>query len=129
MYTLFTIYLFDNGVDPVYIYMASLQVDAYLTPEEMFKGDMVETIPLAKIAESVMSSFHTAFDTEREKLPSMFPEGETVRPWNFQPDIVFSRFTKVHERLKIAYVSSTALLVRARHGCLPYFYLWLGITT
>lgn len=81
------------------------QVESFLTPEEMFKGDISETVPLVKIAEKVMSSFSQSFTEVRAKLSQMYPPGATHYDWDFSPDIIFSRFTKVHERLKVAYVS------------------------
>lgn len=86
------------------------QVDAFLTPEEMFKGDITETLPLLKVAEKVMSSFLMSFNVVSEKIPTMFPPGVSIRKWDFSPDIIFSRFVKVHERLKVAYVSKDKTL-------------------
>ncbi|GFR90124.1 dynein heavy chain 17, axonemal, partial [Elysia marginata] len=78
-------------------------VDNYLRPEEMFRGDIAETIPAVKLAEGVMSHFRKAFDMTRKRLPTMFRDGRPPVPWTFEPDLVFARFTKVHERLKTAF--------------------------
>ncbi|GFO38901.1 dynein heavy chain 9, axonemal [Plakobranchus ocellatus] len=78
-------------------------VDNFLRPDEMFKGDIAETIPAVKVAENVMSQFRKAFDTTRAGLPKLYKNGQEPVPWTFEPDLVFSRFTKVHERLKTAF--------------------------
>ena len=87
------------------------QVDGFLQPEEMFRNDIAETIPSVRVAEKVMSQFRKAFDITRGRLPKMYKDGREPVPWTFEPDLVFSRFTKVHERLKTVFVSNVISIV------------------
>lgn len=82
-----------------------LKVEGITNPEDIFKGDIAELLPVVQSANKIMSIFKDEFLKYKEKLPSLFPPGAQVRPWLFSPDMVFSRFDKVHDRLKTVFVS------------------------
>ena len=88
-----------------FFYQFYSKVNSFLEPADMFKGEIEEIIGNVKIADSLMTHFRHTFDKHKVKVPSMYAKDEEPRRWHFDSEMVFERFTKVHKRLKLAYVS------------------------
>uniref|UniRef100_A0A3B3HN46 Dynein heavy chain tail domain-containing protein n=1 Tax=Oryzias latipes TaxID=8090 RepID=A0A3B3HN46_ORYLA len=86
------------------------KVFAYLIPEQLFKMEIEEGMERVQICISVMRTFKELFHIYRQKIPSYYKEGQTVKSWDFSETLVFKRLDGIIERLQmIEEVFATAL--------------------
>ena len=76
----------------------------------MFKGEIEEGIGPVRQANKLMILFRKTFDKYKDKILRMFPPGNWTPTrkyqWDFDPKLVFHRYTQVHDRLKMGLVSN-----------------------
>uniref|UniRef100_A0A8C0G3E5 Dynein axonemal heavy chain 11 n=1 Tax=Chelonoidis abingdonii TaxID=106734 RepID=A0A8C0G3E5_CHEAB len=77
------------------------QARSYLSPEDLLKGEIEETLEHVQTAENTLRSFKNFFFSHREKLASYFTNGKDFKPWDFQSNMVFARFDLFLNRLDI----------------------------
>uniref|UniRef100_A0A8C3PC88 Dynein axonemal heavy chain 11 n=1 Tax=Chrysemys picta bellii TaxID=8478 RepID=A0A8C3PC88_CHRPI len=75
------------------------QARSYLSPEDLLKGEIEETLEHVQIAVNTLRSFKNFFFSHREKLASYFTNGKEFKPWDFQSNMVFARFDLFLNRL------------------------------
>ncbi|XP_039379207.1 dynein heavy chain 11, axonemal isoform X1 [Mauremys reevesii] len=75
------------------------QARSYLSPEDLLKGEIEETLEHVQIAGNTLRSFKNFFFSHREKLASYFTNGKEFKPWDFQSNMVFARFDLFLNRL------------------------------
>ena len=81
-----------------------MQCRAYLDPAEIFKGEIEEVTKKVSVALKNLLAFKDVYNTYREKLKEYFKDGEP-REWEFAPSMVFHRFDKFIERVRLVDVS------------------------
>uniref|UniRef100_A0A7M4FBW4 Dynein axonemal heavy chain 11 n=1 Tax=Crocodylus porosus TaxID=8502 RepID=A0A7M4FBW4_CROPO len=75
------------------------QARAYLSPEDLLKGEAEEALEHVQIAINNVKSFKNSFVSHRKKLESYFTNGKEFKPWDFQSKMVFARFDMFLNRL------------------------------
>ncbi|XP_074840744.1 dynein axonemal heavy chain 11 isoform X2 [Carettochelys insculpta] len=75
------------------------QARSYLSPEDLLKGEIEETLEHVQIALNTLRSFKNFFYSYREKLASYFSSGKEFKSWDFQSSMVFARFDLFLNRL------------------------------
>jgi len=75
-----------------------------LDPAEIFKGEIEETVVKVQKAVKSLVAFKDIYVTYRDKVKDYFKEG-TPRDWEFAPVLVFHRYDKFIERVKLICVS------------------------
>uniref|UniRef100_A0A8C4YFM3 Dynein axonemal heavy chain 11 n=1 Tax=Gopherus evgoodei TaxID=1825980 RepID=A0A8C4YFM3_9SAUR len=75
------------------------QARSYLSPEDLLKGEIEETLEHVQIAVNTLRSFKNFFFSHREKLASYFTNSKEFKPWDFQSNMVFARFDLFLNRL------------------------------
>ncbi|XP_044534788.1 dynein axonemal heavy chain 11 [Gracilinanus agilis] len=86
------------------------QAVTYLSPDELMKGEVEESLERVQVAISVLKTFKNSFFSYREELARYFTRRQEVRPWDFQSHMVFWRFDKFFNRLmKLEDIFSTML--------------------
>ncbi|KAL8567548.1 hypothetical protein ACOMHN_054362 [Nucella lapillus] len=82
----------------------------FLAPDELFKGEMEETLDKVRKAALVLKAFKQKFEDHRHKLPTYFKDGQDPRLWEFAPDLVFARYDQfVHRVETVKSLMETAL--------------------
>ncbi|PNI58007.1 DNAH11 isoform 4 [Pan troglodytes] len=85
------------------------QAIAYLSPEDLLRGEIEESLEKLQVAVNILKTFKNSFFNYRKKLASYFM-GRKLRPWDFQSHLVFCRFDKFLDRLiKIEDIFATTL--------------------
>ncbi|EMP26627.1 Dynein heavy chain 11, axonemal [Chelonia mydas] len=75
------------------------QARSYLSPPDLLKGEIEETLEHVQIAVHTLRSFKNFFFSHREKLASYFTNGKEFKPWDFQSNMVFARFDQFLNRV------------------------------
>ena len=75
------------------------QARNFLAPDELFNGEVEETIDKVRKAVKVLHAFTDLYEEHRQKLKTYFKDGETVREWEFAPELVFARYNLFVERV------------------------------
>ncbi|XP_038934021.1 dynein axonemal heavy chain 11 isoform X4 [Rattus norvegicus] len=75
------------------------QARAYLSPEDLLKGEIEDALEKVQVAIGVLRMFQNSFFKYRRGLTSYFTGDTEQRPWDFQSHLVFSRFNKFLDRL------------------------------
>ncbi|XP_039198067.1 dynein heavy chain 11, axonemal isoform X1 [Crotalus tigris] len=76
------------------------QATLYLSPEDIMKREAEETLEQVQSALNTLRSFKDAFFNERTQVATYFTSSQEVRFWDFQPQMVFSRFDMFLNRLE-----------------------------
>ncbi|KAG8139083.1 hypothetical protein E2320_001864 [Naja naja] len=76
------------------------QATLYLSPEDIMKREAEETLEQVQSALNTLRSFKDAFFNERKQVATYFTSSQEVRFWDFQPQMVFSRFDMFLNRLE-----------------------------
>jgi len=82
-----------------------IQCRSYLDPENLFKGDVEETLLRVNQAMKGLTAFKDIFESTRIKMKEFFKNGEP-REWEFTPVLVFHRYDRFIERINKIRVSS-----------------------
>uniref|UniRef100_A0A493TYR8 Dynein heavy chain tail domain-containing protein n=1 Tax=Anas platyrhynchos platyrhynchos TaxID=8840 RepID=A0A493TYR8_ANAPP len=75
------------------------QALAYLSPEDLLKGEMEESLGKVQMVLSILNDFKGAFEDRREKLHTYYEPGQEVKEWDFHATMVFSRLDSFLKRL------------------------------
>ncbi|XP_034877289.1 dynein heavy chain 11, axonemal [Mirounga leonina] len=85
------------------------QAIAYLSPEDLLKGEVEDSLEKVQVAINVLKTFKTSFFNYRKELANYF-KGNELKPWDFQSQLVFCRFDKFLDRfMKIEDIFVTIL--------------------
>ncbi|KAM5302539.1 dynein axonemal heavy chain 11 isoform 2-T2 [Glossophaga mutica] len=74
------------------------QATAYLSPEDLLKGEIEDSLEKVQVAINVLKTFKSSFFNYRSGLANYFVGNKEAKPWDFQPHLVFCRFDKFLDR-------------------------------
>ncbi|KAM6297516.1 dynein axonemal heavy chain 9 [Aegotheles albertisi] len=77
------------------------QALVYLSPEDLLKGEMEESLGKVQMVLGILNAFKGAFEERREKLHTYYEPGQEVREWDFHSMVVFARLDSFLERLEM----------------------------
>ena len=80
------------------------QALVYLSPEDLLKGEMEESLGKVQMVLGILNTFKGAFEERREKLHTYYEPGQEVREWDFHTMMVFARLDSFLKRLKMVEV-------------------------
>ncbi|XP_049749389.1 dynein axonemal heavy chain 11 isoform X2 [Elephas maximus indicus] len=72
---------------------------AYLSPEDLFKGEIEDSMEKVQIAIHILKTFRNSFFNYQKVLARYFTGNKELKPWDFQSHLVFCRFDKFLDRL------------------------------
>ncbi|XP_062957128.1 dynein axonemal heavy chain 11 [Cynocephalus volans] len=75
------------------------QAIAYLSPEDLLKGEVEDSLEKVQVAINIFKTFKNSFFNYRKRLASYFTGSKEPRLWDFQSHLVFCRFDKFLGRL------------------------------
>ncbi|XP_041939413.1 dynein heavy chain 9, axonemal [Alosa sapidissima] len=76
------------------------QAQSYLNPEDILKGDVVESLARAQTALDILLHYKQTFEDRRSSLSQYQRGGKEVKPWDFHPIMVFAGMDRFIDRLK-----------------------------
>ncbi|NXB03113.1 DYH9 protein, partial [Cnemophilus loriae] len=86
------------------------QAVVYLSPEDLLKGEMEESLGKVQTVSDILGAFKEAFEERRESLHVYCEPGQEVRRWDFHTRLVFARLDSFLKRLQMVKgLLSTAL--------------------
>ena len=68
------------------------QAQVYLVPDEILKGEVSESLLTVQTSLEILQLFRTTYEDRRVNLTDYQRDGKSVKPWDFSPFLVFSRF-------------------------------------
>ncbi|XP_072737632.1 dynein axonemal heavy chain 9-like [Ciconia boyciana] len=77
------------------------QALVYLSPEDLLKGEMEESLGKVQMVLGILNMFKGAFEERREKLHTYYEPGQEVREWDFHAMMVFARLDSFLKRLEM----------------------------
>ncbi|NXY46192.1 DYH9 protein, partial [Ceuthmochares aereus] len=77
------------------------QARVYLSPEDLLKGEMRESLGKLQMVLSVLKEFKEAFEERREKLHTYYEPYQEAKEWDFHAGIVFARLDSFLKRLEM----------------------------
>ncbi|XP_075026233.1 dynein axonemal heavy chain 9-like [Calonectris borealis] len=77
------------------------QALVYLSPEDLLKGEMEESLGKVQMVLGILNAFKGAFEERREKLHTYYEPGQEVREWDFHATMVFARLDSFLKRLEM----------------------------
>jgi len=80
------------------------QALVYLSPEDLLKGEMEESLGKVQMVLGILNAFKGAFEERREKLHTYYEPGQEVREWGFHATMVFARLDSFLKRLEMVEV-------------------------
>ncbi|NXA70989.1 DYH9 protein, partial [Mohoua ochrocephala] len=72
----------------------------YLSPEDLLKGEMEESLGKVQMVFDILDAFKGAFEERRENLHVYCEPGQEVRKWHFHTKLVFTRLDSFLKRLQ-----------------------------
>nr|XP_054501355.1 dynein axonemal heavy chain 9-like [Agelaius phoeniceus] len=86
------------------------QAVVYLSPEDLLKGEVEESLGKVQTALDILSAFKGALEERRANLQVYYEPGQQVRSWDFPSRLVFARLDSFLQRLQVVKgLLSTAL--------------------
>ncbi|KAI8492613.1 Dynein heavy chain 9, axonemal, partial [Branchiostoma belcheri] len=73
----------------------------FLQPEEIFKGEIEESLDKVRKAADVIELWRDMYEEHKQSLNSYFKEGKEAVEWEFNRSMVFTRLDSFAERLKV----------------------------
>eukprot|EP00058_Branchiostoma_floridae_P013849 XP_002599337.1 hypothetical protein BRAFLDRAFT_275161 [Branchiostoma floridae] len=73
----------------------------FLQPEEIFKGEIEESLDKVRKAADVMELWRDMYEEHKQSLNSYFKEGKEAVEWEFNRQMVFERLDSFTERLRV----------------------------
>ncbi|XP_066292954.1 dynein beta chain, ciliary-like [Branchiostoma lanceolatum] len=73
----------------------------FLQPEEIFKGEIEESLDKVRKAADVMELWRDMYEEHKQSLNSYFKEGKEAVEWEFNRGMVFERLDSFTERLRV----------------------------
>ncbi|KAJ7420209.1 hypothetical protein BTVI_22374 [Pitangus sulphuratus] len=77
------------------------QAVVYLSPEDLLKGEMEESLGKVQTVLDILNGFKGVFEERRENLHMYYEPGQEVRKWNFHSRMVFARLDSFLKRLEM----------------------------
>ncbi|XP_027547622.1 dynein heavy chain 9, axonemal [Neopelma chrysocephalum] len=77
------------------------QAVVYLSPEDLLKGEMEESLGKVQTVLDILNGFKGVFEERRENLHMYYEPGQEVRKWDFHSWMVFARLDSFLERLEM----------------------------
>ncbi|XP_064531689.1 dynein axonemal heavy chain 9 isoform X4 [Pseudopipra pipra] len=77
------------------------QAVVYLSPEDLLKGEMEESLGKVQTVLDILNGFKEVFEERRENLHMYYEPGQEVRKWDFHSWMVFARLDSFLERLEV----------------------------
>ncbi|KAL2297572.1 hypothetical protein Nmel_016116 [Mimus melanotis] len=77
------------------------QAVLYLSPEDLLKAEMEESLGKVQTVFDILNAFKGAFEERRESLHVYYEPGQEVRRWEFHPRLVFARLDSFLHRLEM----------------------------
>ncbi|XP_053270380.1 dynein axonemal heavy chain 9-like [Pleuronectes platessa] len=68
------------------------QAQMFLVPDEILKGEVSESLLKVQTCLEILQLFRTTYEDRRVNLAEYQRAGNLVKPWDFSPVLVFSRF-------------------------------------
>ncbi|NXB68815.1 DYH9 protein, partial [Struthidea cinerea] len=87
------------------------QAVVYLSPEDLLKGEVEESLGKVQTVFDILNAFKGAFEERRERLHVYYQPGQEVRKWDFHTRLVFARLDSFLKRLEMV----KGLLTTALH--------------
>lgn len=93
-------------IKPLFHFLVScVKARSHLNPEDILKGDVVESLSCMESTLDVLTHFKEIFNEKRNSLTQYQRNGMEVKPWDFSPSMVFSGLDRFTGRLKAIEVS------------------------
>lgn len=96
--------VFCDGISDLSGVILLFQALVYLSPEDLLKGDMEESLGKVRMVLGILNTFKEAFEERREKLHTYYEPGQEVREWDFSSTMVFVRLDTFLKRLEMVEV-------------------------
>lgn len=80
------------------------QATLYLSPEDLLKGEMEESLGKVQTVSDILNAFKGAFEERWENLHQYYEPGQEVRKWDFHSRLVFARLDSFLQRLEMVKV-------------------------
>uniref|UniRef100_A0A1B6BXH8 Dynein beta chain, ciliary-like n=1 Tax=Clastoptera arizonana TaxID=38151 RepID=A0A1B6BXH8_9HEMI len=77
------------------------QANKYLEPESLFQGEIQESNAKLVLVVKTINDFKETVENCRNRVLTMFPEGQEPIPWLFDPNLIFERLNAYLDRLII----------------------------
>ncbi|NXO09420.1 DYH9 protein, partial [Oriolus oriolus] len=77
------------------------QAVLYLSPEDLLRGEMEESLGKVQTVSDILNAFKGAFEERRENLHVYYEPGREVRKWDFHARLVFARLDSFLKRLEM----------------------------
>ncbi|NXH98563.1 DYH9 protein, partial [Pachycephala philippinensis] len=77
------------------------QAVVYLSPEDLLKGELEESLGKVQTAFDILNAFKGAFEERRQNLHVYYEPGQHVRRWDFHSRLVFARLDSFLKRLEM----------------------------
>uniref|UniRef100_A0A8P0S8H0 Dynein axonemal heavy chain 11 n=1 Tax=Canis lupus familiaris TaxID=9615 RepID=A0A8P0S8H0_CANLF len=74
------------------------QATAYLSPEDLLKGEVEDSLEKVQVAINILKTFKKSFFNYRKELASYFMGNKELKLWDFHSQLVFCRFDKFLDR-------------------------------
>uniref|UniRef100_A0A8D2N8R8 Dynein axonemal heavy chain 17 n=1 Tax=Zonotrichia albicollis TaxID=44394 RepID=A0A8D2N8R8_ZONAL len=82
------------------------QAVVYLSPEDLLKGEVEESLGKVQTVSDVLSAFKGALEERRANLQVYYEPGQQVRSWDFPSRLVFARLDSFLQRLHMGLLST-----------------------
>ncbi|KAA0725373.1 Dynein heavy chain 9, axonemal [Triplophysa tibetana] len=76
------------------------QAQSYLNPEDILKGDVMESLSRVQIAIDVLTHFKNTYEEQKANLSQFRKNEKEVKPWDFSPLMVFAGLDHFMKRLR-----------------------------
>ncbi|OXB81205.1 UNVERIFIED_CONTAM: hypothetical protein H355_005135 [Colinus virginianus] len=73
----------------------------FLSPEDLLKGEMEESLGKVQMVLSILNGFKEAFEDRREELHTYYKSDQEVKEWDFHAMMVFTRLDSFLKRLEM----------------------------
>uniref|UniRef100_A0A669PYI5 Dynein axonemal heavy chain 9 n=1 Tax=Phasianus colchicus TaxID=9054 RepID=A0A669PYI5_PHACC len=77
------------------------QAVVHLSPEDLLKGEMEESLGKVQMVLSILNGFKEAFEDRREELHTYYKSDKEVKEWDFHATMVFARLDSFLKRLEM----------------------------
>uniref|UniRef100_A0A8C3EY43 Dynein axonemal heavy chain 9 n=1 Tax=Corvus moneduloides TaxID=1196302 RepID=A0A8C3EY43_CORMO len=82
------------------------QAVVYLSPEDLLKGEMEESLGKVQTVFDILNAFKGAVEERRENLHVYYEPGQEVRKWDFHTRLVFARLDSFLKRLEMGLLTT-----------------------
>lgn len=88
------------------------QAVVHLSPEDLLKGEMEESLSKVQMVLGILNGFKEAFEDRREELHTYYKSGKEVKEWDFHAKMVFARLDRFLKRLEMVEVRKSLQALR-----------------